>query len=192
MKKYCFYGILIFLFSIIIGYSYSRIWYESNKVAENIVYESYYNPNENLIKNEVVQTVNEEEKVLPTTSFAIKKIFDKCGHFKFSYSELPIEIINLKKEEVANVYNDWNIEEFSEKEIVISKGFDELCDEHFIIKLDNEFVKIYNKIDENRLSLFQETEISKEYLTQDDIQKLEIGILVYGKGQLNSIIEDFE
>ena len=49
-----------------------------------------------------------------------------------------------------------------------------------------------NKLDENNIKLYKETEIAKEYLTQDDIQKLEIGILVYGRGQLNSIIEDFE
>lgn len=193
MKKYWFYGILIFIFSVIIGYSYSRIWndHNSNNV-QNLVYESDYKINGNIEQNEIIETVSEEEKVLPTTSFAIKKIFSQCGHFNFSYTELPLEIINLKKEEVERVYNDWKVEEFSEKEIIISKEFDELCDEHFIIKLDNGFVKIYNKIDENNIKLYKETEIAKEYLTQDDIQKLEIGILVYGRGQLNSIIEDFE
>lgn len=193
MKKYWFYGILIFIFSIIIGYSYSRIWNDSNfNNVQNLVYESDYKMNENVVQNEIIETVSEEEKILPTTSFAIKKIFSQCGHFKFSYTELPLEIINLKKEEVEKVYNDWKVEDFSEKEVIISKEFDELCDEHFIIKLDNGFVKIYNKINENDLKLYKETEIAKEYLTEDDIQKLEIGILVYGRGQLNSIIEDFE
>lgn len=194
MKKNYFYGILIFIFSIIIGYSYSRIWSESNNTLNqnNLAYKNEEIENTNLLSNETIETVSTEEKILPTTSFAIKKVFDKCGHFKFSYTELPIEIINLKKEEVADIYNEWEIEEFSEKEVILSKEIDELCDEHFIIKLDNGFVKIYNKIDENRLSLYQETDISKEYLTEDDIQKLEIGILVYGKGKLNSIIEDFE
>ena len=31
-----------------------------------------------------------------------------------------------------------------------------------------------------------------DYLTEDDIQKLEIGMLVFGKGKLNSVLEDFE
>lgn len=193
MKKYCFYGMLIFIFSIIIGYSYSRIWNESRKsVNENLIYEGVYEDANRVLENKTIETVNKEEKVLPTTSFAIKKVFDKCGHFKFSYTELPIEIINLNKEEVAEVYKDWEVEEFSEKEVVLSKKIDGLCDEHFIIKLDNGFVKIYNKLDENNLSLYEETEISKEYLTEEDIQKLEIGILVYGKGKINSVIEDFE
>lgn len=193
MKKYCFYGMLIFIFSIIIGYSYSRIWNESRKsVNENLIYEGVYEDANRVLENKTIETVNKEEKVLPTTSFAIKKVFDKCGHFKFSYTELPIEIINLNKEEVAEVYKDWKVEEFSEKEVVLSKKIDGLCDEHFIIKLDNGFVKIYNKLDENNLSLYEETEISKEYLTEEDIQKLEIGILVYGKGKINSVIEDFE
>ncbi len=191
MKKCCFYGILIFIFSIVIGYSYSRIWNESKTVVnENSIFKE--DVQNMALENMIIETVSEEEKILPTTSFAIKKVFDKCGHFKFSYAELPIEIINLNKNEVENMYNEWNVENFSSKEIVLSKVVDGWCNEHYIIKLDNGVIKIYNKIDDNNLKLYRETEISKEYLTKEDIEKLEVGILVYGEGKINSVIEDFE
>lgn len=197
MKKYFRYGILMFIFSIIIGYMYSRMW-NNNKIAkEKIVYQSdliqNVYTNNNVISNEqILQTISEEEKVSPTTKFAIKKYYNKCGHFSFDYVQLPIEIINLKKEEVANVFKDWNIEKFSKDEVVISQNIDEMCKEHFVIKLDNDFIKIYNKVSDDTLNLYLETDIYKQYLADEDIKRLENGISVYGKGKLNSILEDFE
>ncbi len=201
MKKYFSYGILIFVCSITIGYVYSRMWNRANNdqvpnrstIYENSTIIKEDVANENIVnENKVLETVSEEEKVMPNTKFAIKKYFSKCGHFKFNYTELPLEIINLKREEVEKVYSDWNVDEFSNKEIVISQKEDGLCDEHYVIKLDNGFVKIYNKTSEDTLNLYRETDISKDYLTEDDIQKLEIGMLVFGKGKLNSVLEDFE
>lgn len=193
MKKNIFYGILIFIFSVMIGYMYSRMWNDSKeKDINNAVYESGINYNANVVDNTTVETLNIDIKVLPTTKFAIKKYFSKCGHFRFNYAELPIEIINLDKEEIKKIYPDWNIEEFSSDEVVLSKNEDSLCDEHYIIKLDNDRVKIYNKISEDISNLYMETEIVKEYLTEADIEKLEVGMLVYGRGKLNSVLEDFE
>lgn len=196
MRKFIFYGFLIFIFSISIGYVYSRMWVLENRPqnivfgADNTVSNQVFNNIKN--NNEVIETINEEEKILPTTKFAIKKKFTKCGHFKFNYTELPIEIINLKKEEVSKVYPNWKIESFSKSEVVISKEENKMCEEHFIIKLDNDIVKIYNKSDDEKLNLYMETEISKEYLTESDIEKLNKGMAVYGIGKLNSVLEDFE
>ena len=60
------------------------------------------------------------------------------------------------------------------------------------MKLDDENVKVYHIESDEHLKLYKSTDISKEYLTSDDINNLEDGIYVYGIANLNSAIEDFE
>lgn len=183
MRKIIIYGIIIFAFSIGIGFYYANLWkmnktntsYEQKSVAEN-----------------VVETLYADEKVSYNASFAIKKYYEGCGHFKFNYAELPKEIINLSKDELRKLYSDWNIEKFSSNEIVLSKDIDTMCDEHFVLKLGKDNIEIYKSLENGKQKLYKSTNISRDYLTNVDIEKLEEGIYVYGISNLNSAIEDFE
>ena len=195
MKK-IFLGFLIFVFSVFASYYYSSL-FKKNK--DNIAVEFINNSNNisnvNLIENQtVLETIGQEEKVSYNAEFALKKYYDECGHFTFQYAELPKEMINLTKDELKELYSEWEIEEFSSELIILSKEIDTVCNEHFVIKLGEGDinVSIYKVGNGGSLSLYKETDISKEYLTEEDIEKLEEGILIYGMGKLNSTLEDFE
>lgn len=185
MRKILFYSILIFVFSIGIGYYYSSLWKKENMSAieENLTTN---------VLNTATETVSVEEKVSYNASFALKKYYNECGHFKFNYAELPNEVINLTKAEVENLYPDWTVEEFSSNNVVLSQNLDNICDEHYVLKLEDENVEVYHIESDEHLKLYKSTDISKEYLTSDDINNLEQGIYVYGIANLNSAIEDFE
>lgn len=182
MRKNIIYGIIIFGFSIGIGFYYGNLWKASKP---NALYEN------NGINENVIQTLAVEETVSPNATFSLKKYYNDCGHFKTNYSELPKEMINLNKDEVEKLYPDWNVEKFSSNEIVLSKEFDEKCDEHFILKLGEDNIEVYKDLND-REELYKSTNISKDYLTSMDIEKLEEGIYIYGTSNLNSAIEDFE
>lgn len=208
MKKIVFYGILIFIFSIGVGFVFSKLWVNQklsdanlkvvgdelhflNESNKNIV-EAKDRDEENLISNEVLQASAIEEKILPTAEFAMKKVYNECGHFKFEYAELPQELINLTEEELEAYYKDWEIEEFSPSKIILTKEINSLCDEHFIIKLGEKYVQVFHLEPDGNLVVYETTDISREYLPEEDIKKLEEGIYVFGKGKLNSVLEDFE
>lgn len=208
MKKIVFYGILIFIFSIGVGFVFSKLWVNQklsdanlkvvgdelhflNESNKNIV-EAKDRDEENLISNEVLQASAIEEKILPTAEFAMKKVYNECGHFKFEYAELPQELINLTEEELEAYYKDWEIEEFSPSKIILTKEINSLCDEHFIIKLGEKYVQVFHLEPDGNLVVYETTDISREYLPEEDIKKLEEGIYVFGEGKLNSILEDFE
>ena len=208
MKKIVFYGILIFIFSIGVGFVFSKLWVNQklsdanlkvvgdelhflNESNKNIV-EAKDRDEENLISNEVLQASAIEEKILPTAEFAMKKVYNECGHFKFEYAELPQELINLTEEELESYYKDWEIEEFSPSKIILTKEINSLCDEHFIIKLGEKYVQVFHLEPDGNLVVYETTDISREYLPEEDIKKLEEGIYVFGKGKLNSVLEDFE
>lgn len=208
MKKIVFYGILIFIFSIGVGFVFSKLWVNQklsdanlkvvgdelhflNESNKNIL-EAKDRDEENLISNEVLQASAIEEKILPTAEFAMKKVYNECGHFKFEYAELPQELINLTEEELEAYYKDWEIEEFSPSKIILTKEINSLCDEHFIIKLGEKYVQVFHLEPDGNLVVYETTDISREYLPEEDIKKLEEGIYVFGEGKLNSVLEDFE
>lgn len=208
MKKIVFYGILIFIFSIGVGFVFSKLWVNQklsdanlkvvgdelhflNESNKNIV-EAKDRDEENLISNEVLQASAIEEKILPTAEFAMKKVYNECGHFKFEYAELPQELINLTEEELEAYYKDWETEEFSPSKIILTKEINSLCDEHFIIKLGEKYVQVFHLEPDGNLVVYETTDISREYLPEEDIKKLEEGIYVFGEGKLNSVLEDFE
>ena len=207
MKKIVFYGILIFIFSIGVGFVFSKLWVNQKLsdanlkvVGDELHFLNESNKNiveakdreENLISNEVLQASAIEEKILPTAEFAMKKVYNECGHFKFEYAELPQELINLTEEEIEAYYKDWEIEEFSPSKIILTKEINSLCDEHFIIKLGEKYVQVFHLEPDGNLVVYETTDISREYLPEEDIKKLEEGIYVFGEGKLNSVLEDFE
>ena len=75
---------------------------------------------------------------------------------------------------------------------MLCKEINGYCNEHFFIKLDNQNVNIYRLSTNGEFKKYKETDIVKEYLTEEDIEKLTQGITVYGEGKLSSVLEDFE
>lgn len=193
MKRIVYYGFLIFVVCICIGYVYARIWDNLNNNSEVAIENEIVLNNTNSNSNtEIVETVGTEEKLSPNASLAFKKYYDECSHFDFQYAELPVELVNLTKEEVQAMYKDWKVEEFSKDSLVLGKEINSICDEHYFIKLGEKHIEIYNLGKDEELTLYKETDIPREYLTDEDIETLEEGVYVFGKGKLNSAIEDFE
>ena len=58
--------------------------------------------------------------------------------------------------------------------------------------MENGKVVIYLVSQEGRESLYEKTNISSEYLTETDLINMQDGLEIYGKEELNKVIEDFE
>ena len=194
MKKYIYWGIILFFISLVIGYLFGNEMFlglNSNNVNRN-------NINNNINKvddttNTVLQTIAREIKILPNTKLGLKKYHKSCNHISFEFVELPEEFVNKTEEDIKKIYPHWEVEEFYENKVILYKEVEGICDEHFFITLGNEFIEIYKYIDENNNKmLYKTTDLSKNYLTTEDIEKLEKGIILYGKDRLSSVIEDFE
>ena len=184
MKRVIVYGIIIFIFSFGIGYYYSKLWKDENMPkAESM---------SSQVENVVQTTADVEEKISYNANLVLKKYYNECGHFKMNFVELPIEFINLTEKEIKELYSDWRIEEFSSDNVILAQNIDKFCDDHYVLKLGDENVEVYKMLEADDFELMVETNISKEYLTSNDIKNLEEGIFVFGIGTLNSALEDFE
>lgn len=144
-------------------------------------------------ETKIEEVVATKEKVSANSQLIIKKYFKQCDHTINEYVEMPQELVNLTKEEVQNKYNDWKVIGFEPNKVTLYKEFDDMCGEHFKLKVEEGKIVIYQINKEGNQSIHEKTNISSEYLTQTDLISIENGGLdVYGKEELNKIIEDFE
>ena len=192
MKKTIIILICIFFISMIGTFLFIRmdnsmdIDDENSMILENVIQE------ENIIISNSIEISEQEMKTTPNTLIIYKTYYTKCKHFVQDYEDIDILLVNLNEEEFNEKCKNWDIEEFSSEEIVLSQEKEEFCNEHYKLKLENNNIVIYN-IDENGIETeYEYTGITTEYLTEEDILKLTAGIYVYGKENLTSTIEDYE
>lgn len=183
--------ILIILFGIFIG---NRIFDDKNN-DNNII----MNMNDNIIKQEenteissVEISAKEEERTTPNTLVIYKTYYTKCKHYTQKYEEIDASLVNCTENELKEKCRGWKINKFSSEEVEMSKEEEKFCNEHYKLKLENKVIVIYN-VDENGVETeYEQTGITTEYLTEEDILKLTTGIYVYGRENLTSTIEDYE
>ena len=142
--------------------------------------------------NEVIDTSSLDETVSPNAKVTKTETFQKCGHTVTTKEDVPREIINLNKEKVMEYYKDWNIDEFSSTEIKISRKNKGICKEHYVVGVFNGFISISAKNDIGECIFKGVTDISVQYLPEEDLKKLEQGLEIVGKDNLNKFLEDFE
>lgn len=144
-------------------------------------------------KAEEIKEVNSsEEKVSANALLILKKFYINCEHTINEYVETPKEIVNMTEEEVQAEYPEWEVIGFSPTEVILYKEIAGNCNEHYLIKVEDGKVVIYNILDNDELELKEKTDIAAEYLPETDLINMQEGIKIFGKEELNQIMEDFE
>lgn len=167
-----------------------------------IYFDSQSKINQRVMSNEIVPTENieisainihsEEEKTTPNTLMIYKTYYTKCMHFIQEYEEIDASLVNCTEEDLREKCKDWKIDSFSREEVELSKEEDAFCNQHYQLRLENNVIVVY-QVDENGIETeYEQTGITTEFLTEEDILKLTTGIFVYGKENLISTIEDYE
>lgn len=132
------------------------------------------------------------EKLSANAILILKKYYIQCEHTINEYVELPKELVNLTKEEVQAQYPDWEVIGFESSKLTLYKEIDDVCGEHFKLKVEDGKVVVYLVNQDGTESVYERTNISSEYLTETDLINMQNGLEIYGKEELNKIIEDFE
>lgn len=140
-----------------------------------------------------VPTSYDEVKLSPNAILTFLKHYDGCGHTLKEKENISAEMANITKSEFLKLYSDWEIKDFSNTDVELYKIFSGNCGEHFLVKSSSDgFVEIYRIKDDGIYELHETTEIAIKYLSNDDRKELENGVILYGKENLNSYIENFE
>ena len=163
--------------------------YISEKIEDECTEE--YNE-EQMANQNTAEVSSTEEKVAANAILILKKYYTKCDHTINEYVELPQELVNLTKEQVQEKYADWQVIGFEKGKITLYKEFDDVCGEHFKLKIEDGKVVVYTVNNDGTETLYEKTNISSEYLTETDLINMQDGLEIYGKEELNQVIEDFE
>ena len=147
---------------------------------------------EQMANQNTTEVSSTEEKVAANAILILKKYYTKCDHTINEYVELPKELVNLTKEQVQEKYSDWEVIGFEKGKITLYKEFDDVCGEHFKLKIEDGKVVVYTVNNDGTETLYEKTNISSEYLTETDLLNMQNGLEIYGKEELNQVIEDFE
>lgn len=163
--------------------------------SENIVNEnkpSASNTSTMPVNEQPVEPVNTE----PVTDIEIiyTDYYIKCNHVV----EDKINAYGAKISEVIKEHDDnmskkeYLLTEQTDKKVVFTKKHDSYCDEHYLVKIDNGKVVVYNNVNDGVYPLYKETNISEEKLRDSLKAELKKGIFVNTKKELYSLLEDAE
>ena len=152
------------------------------------IVEKQNNSSEN---NDVITVSIDETKLSPNAEMVIKKNFKLCGHTTVNRMNIPMEMVNYTQTQVEEKYTGWQIEKFTQEEVILSKEMEANCGEHYVLKIEEEKLKIYNQITKDKYNYIDELNIQIELLPSLEIAELEHGIKVYGEEELNNLVENY-
>lgn len=166
---------------------------EINIVSETITDEctEEYEKLEEQAKLEI-ETNSSEEKISPNCLITLKRYYDECQHTINEYLDIPKDLVNGTKSDLQREYPNWEIQKYSNNEIILYREFNSNCGQHFVLRDVDGKINIYKINENNEEELYEKTEISVEYLTETDKIEIQNGIRVNGIEELNQLIEDFE
>lgn len=142
--------------------------------------------------SKLIETNSEEEKTSPNCVITLKVYHEACEHLIETRQSIEEAEVNLTEEELKKRFESWEVQKFTPTEIVLYKEVDQFCNEHYLLKDENGYITIY-KLDENdNPEFYNTTEISTEYLAEEDLEQIKNGIKVYTDKELNKTLEDFE
>lgn len=184
--------ILIIVFGFLIGkYIYKISTIEDINIAETELVEDECT----LEYEQLEETKNAnstEEKVSPNAKITTITYYDTCGHSVTKTEEAKIEYINLSKDELKKKYDNCEIRKFTPELITFYKEAEGICDEHYVLREKDGVIAVF-ALDENGTEILRyTTETGVQFLPLTDLEKLKGGIKVFGKDNLNSVLEDYE
>ena len=202
MKKVWIIGLIIVI--IIIGIILGIFIYNNN--ANNNKQNSIVENEINIVSEKVtdecteeyqnsekeIETDSQEEKISPNCLLTLKKYYEECNHTINEYVDIPQDLVNGTEEDLKNEYPYWQVEKYSSNDIILYKEFNSNCGQHFVLREDNGKITVYKINENNAEEVYENTEISVEYLSETDKIKIREGIRVNGIEELNQLLEDFE
>lgn len=145
------------------------------------------------VKNDItINTATNEEKTSPNATLILKRKYKECGHIIKEYKRINEGLVNLTEKELVKKEKDWEVEKFSNMEVILIKEVEGVCNEHYVLRESEGVIAVYKIREDNKEELEELTGISIEYLTENDKMEIEQGIKVYGREELNSILENYE
>ncbi len=189
----CVIGFIVGAVGFFGGYlTFSQIGNDVEKIqAESLKDISYINVKNNMIKND--DENNKEEtplKITPLTKVIYKYYNDKDGSIETVENYAPYFLIDKTEDEVNSSFESWNIEQFNENTVIMSRHISDISDECFIIGEHEGFVAVFYDSLSGKIKEITDTPVAALPIEEQEL--LSTGVTVYGENELLKLLADYE
>lgn len=192
MKRYIVlfvFGLLMFVLTFFVAFNFFYGKRDEFVSSEMEKVRTFRDISEN---KKITETSFEEEKIGINTELVIEEVYSKCHHTEEIVSQVDNNMVNLTESEFKKEYPNFEVESFSKKQVKVKEKVEGVCNQHFKIALGEDFIEVFKLNQNEEDELYMVTNISRDYLAQRDIDKLQKGIVVFGRDNINSKLEDYE
>ena len=140
----------------------------------------------------VIETSAQENLVSPNAIIIKKTYYESCDHLIRKVEEIPENLVNKTEQDIKAEFPDWNLEEYSPTQITLYKSVSGNCGEHYFVQEHNGVIGIYTTDEYGVKTLKEDTEISIQYLPEEDVNNLKAGVEIIGHTKLIEFLEDYE
>ena len=140
----------------------------------------------------ILETSATDMLISPNAVIIKKTYYEACDHLIRVTEDVPEELVNKTEEEVQATFPDWKIEEYSPTQIILYKTDSGNCGEHYFVQEHNGVIGIYTMDEYGVKTLKEDTEISTQYLPEEDVANLKAGVEIIGNTNLVEFLEDYE
>ena len=192
--------IIAIIIGIILGVGFAIYSVNQNKTDGTDITSEKQLANDNTIENSnnqiddsnIIETSSTNTNISPNAILITKIYYKSCDHLIRKSEDISEELINKSREDVEKAYPEWKIEEFSPTQITLYKTENGNCGEHYWVQEHNGVIGIYVMDEYGVKTLKEDTEISTQYLPEEDIKNLQAGIEIIGHTKLVEFLEDYE
>lgn len=175
---------------ILIGLTVSNIDNEQAEIEE-IDIEEVSNENVEVSKVELY-----DEDIQQDVEIVYVDIYKDCNHASENRSnEYGVDIDKIKERELDKIekeQSEYKLVQDSNGVLMFEKIYDCKCQNHYLLKFENDVVVIFRYSENSEYVKYQETDISKEGLRPDLAFRLEEGIEAETLEELYMFLEELE
>lgn len=149
----------------------------------------------NINKNNETTVTNYNDIINNETQLIYKTLYTQCEDIIEEKQKPTSELIGLNKdgfkEYLTKNQLDWEIESFSKEKVVLLKQVNKTCPNHYLVSVNKGYIAIYRYDEDSNKELIEQTDISINILPTIDQEKLQKGILVDTRKEVNELLEDY-
>ena len=153
---------------------------------KNIVVEPY---NEDEVTNDTQPRV-EEDRINVVAKYV--DIYSECEHEIENTEQYYDTVMETAKQESRKKHQEYSLVDETGNILIFERVYKGKCPNHFLVKVEENFLNIYRLNEKKEYELYQQSEIELELLREGIKEKLEIGIQVDGLSDLFILLEDIE
>lgn len=181
MPKNIFKYISIFIIVIAVGFSYGYL---------KTIF-SVKEPKRNLDVNNVEQNVAQvpEMRLEAGARLIYITYYIKCGDEITEEKTIDEKFIGCTRSELQQLEKDWEITDFTPKEVSLTRQINDICENHYYIGIQDGYVALFQGIPGVKSILIEQTDIIADTLREDDRLILEKGLTINSEEEFLNIRE---